>query len=62
MSETALKCESNVAIFKQSYNLKPFIAFKIVYSSCFSLGGNLDFAAFLQKKFYNIDCWSKFQF
>ena len=25
------------------------------YSCCFSLGGNLDFLDFLQKKFYNID-------
>ena len=33
------------------------------YSCCFSLGGNLDFLDFLQKKFYNIDycriCQSK---
>ena len=31
---------------------KLFIAFKIVYSCCFSLGGNLDFPEFLQKSFY----------
>ena len=34
---------------------KLFIAFKIVYSCCFSLGGNLDFPEFLQKSFYNIN-------
>ena len=28
------------------------------HSCCFSLGGNLDFLDFLQKKFYNIDCWA----
>ena len=38
MSETALKCENN-ANFKQIYILKLFIAFKIAYSCCFSLGG-----------------------
>ena len=27
----------------------------MVYSCCFSLGGNLDFLDFLQKKFYNIN-------
>ena len=31
------------------------------YSFCFSLGGNLDFLDFLQKKFYNIDYWSNIQ-
>ena len=54
MSEPALKCENN-AIFKQIYPLKLFIAFKMAYSGCFSLGGNLDFPDFLQKKFYNIN-------
>ena len=29
------------------------------HSCCFSLGGNLDFLDFLQKKFYNIDYWLK---
>ena len=29
------------------------------HSCCFSLGGNLDFLDFLQKKFYNIDCSSQ---
>ena len=53
MSELPLKCENN-AIFKQIYTLKLFIAFKMAYSCCFSLGGNLDFPEFLQKKFYNI--------
>ena len=32
-----------------------FTAVKIVCSCCFSLGANLDFTDFLQKKFYNID-------
>ena len=50
MSEPALKCENNV-IVKQIYTLKLFIAFKMAYSSCFSLGGNLDFPEFLQKSF-----------
>ena len=56
MSEPALKCENN-AIIKQIYILKLFIAFKMAYSCCFSLGGNLDFPEFLQKKFYNINYW-----
>ena len=54
MSEPALKCENN-ASFKQINTLKLFIAFKMAYSCCFSLGGNLDFLDFLQKKFYNIN-------
>ena len=29
------------------------------YSCCFSLGGNLDFIDFLQKRFYNFDYWSQ---
>ena len=29
----------------------------MAYSCCFSLGGNLDFPDFLQKRFYNIGCW-----
>ena len=56
MSEPALKCENN-ASFKQINTLKLFIAFKMAYSCCFSLGGNLDFLDFLQKKFYNINYW-----
>ena len=48
MSEPALKCENN-AIFKQNYALKLFIAFKMAYSFCFGLRGNLDFPDFLQK-------------
>ena len=51
MSEPAQKCE-NFAIFKQNYTLELFIAFKMAYSCCFSLGGNLDFIYFL---FYNIN-------
>ena len=54
MSESALKCENN-AIFKQNYAQKLFISFKISYSCCFGLSGNLEFPDFLQKKFYNID-------
>ena len=54
MSKLALKCVNN-AIFKQIYTLKLLIAFKMAYSCCFSLGGNLDFLEFLQKKFYNIN-------
>ena len=50
MSEPAQKCE-NYAIFKQNYTLKLFVAFKMAYSCCFSLGGNLDFLDFLQKSF-----------
>ena len=55
MSEPALKCETN-AIVKQNYTPKLFIAFKMAAYYChFSLGGNLDFLDFLQKKFYNIN-------
>ena len=63
MSEPAQRRE-NHAIFKQNYTADPFIAFKMVYSCCFSLGENVDFLDFLQKtrlsrfppkKFYNID-------
>ena len=54
MFEPALNCQDN-AIFKQNYSLKLFVAFKMAYYCCFSLGGNLDFPDFLQKKFYNID-------
>ena len=57
MFEPALKCQDN-AIFKQNNSLKLLITFKMAYSCCFSLGGNLDFPDFLQKKFYNIDCRS----
>ena len=58
MSEPKLKCE-NSASFKQSYTLKLFIAFKMAYSCCLSIGGNLDFPEFGQKKFYNINYGSK---
>ena len=54
MSEPALKCENN-ASFKQCNTIKLFIAFKIAYSCCFSLEGNLDFPESYQKKFYNIN-------
>ena len=50
MSEPAQKCE-NQAIFKQNYTLELFIALEMVYFCCFSLGGNLDFLHFLQKRF-----------
>ena len=36
-----------------------FIAFKMAYSFCFGLRGNLDFPDFLQKQFYNINYRSK---
>ena len=51
MSEPAQKCE-NQAIFKQNYTLEHFIALEMVYYCSFSLGGNLDFLDFLQKKFF----------
>ena len=56
MSEPAQKCYNN-AIFKQNYTLKLFVAFKMAYSCCFSLEGNLDFPEFLQRKLYNINHW-----
>ena len=37
------------AIFKQIFTLELFIAFKIAYYCCVSLGGNLDFPEFLKK-------------
>ena len=39
----------NNAIFNQNYTQKLFIAFKMAYSWCFGLKGNLDFPDFLQK-------------
>ena len=60
MFEPAGKCQDN-DIFKQNYSLKLLIIFKKAYSCCFSLGGNLDFPDFLQKKFYNIDYRSSFE-
>ena len=54
MSLLALKCENN-AIFKQIYTRKLLIAFKMAYSCCLNLGGNLEFQEFLQNKFYNIN-------
>ena len=48
MYEPALKCENNFS-FKQIYTLKLFIAFKMAYYCCFSLGGNPDFPEFLKK-------------
>ena len=42
MSEPEQKCENN-AVFKQNYTAKLLITFKMAYSCCFSLGGNLDF-------------------
>ena len=58
MSEPGLNCEFN-ASFKQIFTLKLFIAFEMVYSCCFSFGGNLDFPEFLQKQFYNINYRSR---
>ena len=37
--------------FQLNYIQTLFICSKMVYSSCFSLGGNLDFLGFLQKSF-----------
>ena len=54
MSKPALKCGNNASL-KQIYNLKQFIAYKMAYSCCFSLGRNLDFPEFPQKIFYNIN-------
>ena len=59
MSEPAQKCVNN-AISNQNYAQKLFIAFKMAYSCCFGLRGNLDFPDFLQKKFYNIGYWKGF--
>ena len=50
MFEPALKCQDS-AFFKQNYALKLLITFKMAYSCCFSLGGNLDFPDFLKKSF-----------
>ena len=56
MSEPAQKCVKTMnAIFKQIHTVKVLIAFKMAYLCCFSLGGNLDFPEFLQKKFYDIN-------
>ena len=46
--------------FNQNYAQKLFIAFKMAYSCCFGLRGNLDFRDFLQKKFYSINNWKLF--
>ena len=42
-------------IFKQNFAQKLFVAFKIAFSFCFGLRGNLNFPDFLQKYFYNIN-------
>ena len=56
MSETAAhKCENYECYFKQNYTLELFVAYKMAFSCCFALRGNLDFADFIQKKFYNIN-------
>ena len=57
MSEPAHKCVNN-AISNQNYAQKMLFAFKMAYSCCCDLRGNLDFPNFLQKKFYNIDYWN----
>ena len=59
MHEPALSCENNAILSKTTNTQKLFIALKMAYSCCFSLGGNLDFPEFLQKKFYNINYWTK---
>ena len=45
--------------FKLNYIRTLLICSKMSYSCCFSLGGNLDFIDFLQKRFYNFDYWSQ---
>ena len=50
MSGPEQKCGNN-DISNQNYAFKMFIAFKIAYSCCFSVGGNLDF---LQKSFITL--------
>ena len=55
MLEPTKTCENNEAIFKQNYTQKLFIAFKMAYSCCFGLRGNLNFPDFLQKNFYTIN-------
>ena len=47
------------ASFKDIFTLKLFIAFKMAYSCCFSLGGNLDFPDLLQKSFTTSTAVSK---
>ena len=49
MSEPALKRENNGCYFKQNNAQKLFIAFKMAFSFCFGLRGNLDFPDCLQK-------------
>ena len=56
MSEPALKCGYNAILSKTK--LFNCLLLKIVSSCCFSLGGNLDFSEFLQKKLYN-NYWDK---
>ena len=55
MTKHALNFD-DTAFFKQICTHKLFITFKMSSSCCFSLGENLDFPDFLQKKFYNINC------
>ena len=52
LSDPAQKCETQLRYFKQKYNLKLFIVFKMAYSCGFG-GGNLDldFLDFLKKIF-----------
>ena len=57
MSEPALKCENNCAIFKQIFTQKLFTSFKMPYSRYFGYRGNLEFSDFIQKKFCNINYW-----
>ena len=52
MSEPSQKCDNN--------NQKLLISFKISYSCCFGFRGNLEFPAFLKKKFYKINYWTSF--
>ena len=52
MSEPAQKCK-NYVLFKQNYTLELFVAFKMAYSCCFSIWGNLDFQCDQMLKSYS---------
>ena len=54
MNESAKKI-----YFQLNYIETLFFCSKMVYSCCFSLGGDLYFLDFLQKKFYNINYWKR---
>ena len=45
--------------FKTNYIQTLLFFSKMAYAGCCSLGGNLNFLDFLQKKFYNINYWAE---